>query len=361
VGKRLIFAVVKADAYGHGSAAVSKVLLENGADALAVASLNEAAALRKAGVDCPILALSLTPDDCCEALVTHDVTPVTSSLENARVISAVAAGAGLTKDVFAAVDTGMGRIGVAPDAAGAAEIARIAALPNIRLAGAFAHFATSDERDKTYALRQAAVFDEFVERLRRLGLDPGVLTHANSGGVMELPSTLYDAVRPGIMLYGCYPSDEMDRAAFPLRPVMSVKARIIHIKTVPPGVSISYGRAFTTRRESVIGTLNLGYADGFPRILSDNKCRVIVRGQYAPIAGKICMDQCMIDLSDIPGAARGDEAVVMGVQGDLSVTAEELGKKSGAIAYEVLCAFGRRLPKVYKGRGAEGAEDQQND
>jgi alanine racemase len=346
-GSRVI-AVVKADAYGHGAVPVSEVLLENGADVLAAGTLQEAVILREAGFTCPVLILGLTPNDCCDTLMEYDLIPVTASYENARAIAKAAEAAGVRKDVFMAVDTGMGRIGVSPDELGAAETARIHALPHLRLQGVFAHFATADDADKRYALEQTRRFNAFCERLRQAGVDPGTRTHANSAAVMALPEALFDAVRPGIILYGCYPAARMRTAEFPLRPVMSVKAKIAYLKRVPKGTPISYGCAFTTQRESLIGTLGLGYADGLPRILT-GKGRVVVRGAYAPIVGTICMDQCMIDVTDIKDAAPGDEAIVMGAQGDASVPAEEIAEKTGAINYEILCGFGQRLPKVYVG------------
>jgi alanine racemase len=341
-----VIAVVKADAYGHGAVPVSKVLLENGADVLAAGTLQEALVLREAGFGCPILILGLTPNDCCDTLTAYDLIPVTASLENARAIAKAAETAGVEKEVFVAVDTGMGRIGVPPDEAGAAETARIHDLPHLRIKGIFGHFATADEADKRYASEQTRRFNAFCEHLRRLGVDPGIRTHANSAAVMELPESLFDAVRPGIILYGCYPAARMQTADFPLRPVMAVKAKITYLKRVPKGTPISYGRMFITQRESLIGTLSLGYADGLPRALT-GKGRVVLREAYAPIVGAICMDQCMIDVTDVPGAAPGDEAIIMGAQGDACVSAEEIAEKTGAISYEVLCGFGQRLPKVY--------------
>jgi alanine racemase len=347
-GNSRVIAVVKADAYGHGAVPVSKTLLENGADILAAGTLQEAVVLREAGFACPVLILGLTPDDCCDILTEYDLIPVTASYENARAIARAAETAGVRKDVFLAVDTGMGRIGLPPDAIGAAEAARIHALPNLRLRGIFGHFATADEPDKRYALEQAERFNAFCERLRRSGVDPGMRTHANSAAVLELPSALFDAVRPGIILYGCHPAARTDTGDFPLRPVMSVKAKITYLKKVPPGTPISYGRAFTTQRESLIGTLALGYADGLSRSLT-GKGRVLLRGTYAPIVGRICMDQCMIDVTDIPEASQGDETIVMGSHGEKRVSAEEIGEKTGTVSYEVLCGFGQRLPKVYIG------------
>ncbi|MDR2356267.1 MAG: alanine racemase [Clostridiales Family XIII bacterium] len=343
-----VIAVVKADAYGHGAVPVSKVLLKNGADILAAGTLQEAVTLREAGFACPVLILGLTPDDCCDTLMEYDLIPVTASYENARAIARAAETAGLQKDVFVAVDTGMGRIGVPPDESGVAETVRIHGLGNLRLQGIFSHFATADEPDKRYARKQTRRFDAFCERLLESGVDPGMRTHANSAAVLELPAALYDAVRPGIILYGCPPAARTQTKDFPLRPVMSVKAKITYLKKVPPGTPISYGRTFTTQRESLIGTLALGYADGLPRVLS-GKGRVILRGSYAPIVGTICMDQCMIDVTDIPGAAPGDEAIIMGSEGGKTVSAEEIGEKTGTVNYEILCGFGQRLPKVYIG------------
>ncbi|MDR1571673.1 MAG: alanine racemase [Clostridiales Family XIII bacterium] len=349
-GGRQVMGVVKADAYGHGAAAVSRVLLENGADSLAVATLDEAAALRDAGFDCPVLVLGPTPDECCGALMEYGLTPVTAVCENAAAISRAAAAAGVEKGLFVAVDTGMGRIGVPADASGARELARIASLPNIRLEGVFSHFATADERDKSYAMEQISLFDRFCGMIEAMGLKPGVRTFANSAALMGIPSALYDAVRPGIALYGCYPSGDVSRDSLALAPAMSVKARITHIKRVPPGTSISYGRKFTAERESVIATLPLGYANGLPRFIS-GKGRVIARGEYAPLVGTVCMDQCMADVTGIAGVERGDEVVVMGADGGREIRAEEIGKKTGTISYEALCGFGRCLPRVYRGPG----------
>ncbi|MDR2770787.1 MAG: alanine racemase [Clostridiales Family XIII bacterium] len=340
-----VIAVVKADAYGHGAVPVSKVLLKTGADILAAGTLQEAVALREAGFACPILILGLTPDDCCDILMAYELTPVTASYENACAIARAAEAAGRQKDVFVAVDTGMGRIGVPPDEIGAAETARIHALPHLRLQGIFSHFATADEPDKAYARKQTARFDAFCERLRRAGVDPGMRTQANSAALLALPDALCDAVRPGIILYGCHPAGAKAED-FPLRPVMSVKAKITYLKRVPRGTPISYGRTFTTQRESLIATLALGYADGLPRFLT-GKGRVIVRGAYAPIVGAICMDQCMIDVTDVPGVSPGDEVILMGAQGDKRISAEEIGEKTGTVSYEILCGFGQRLPKVY--------------
>lgn len=346
VGGKEIIGVVKADGYGHGAIAVSKVLLENGVKILAVATLQEAITLREAGITCPIVMLGVTPDMYAGTLMEYDITPVTSSYENAAAISEAAKDAGKIIETFIAIDTGMGRIGFLPDDENVEEFIKISRLSNLKIKGLFSHFATADEREKTYAEQQLSHFNTFHEKLKQAGVAIPLRTFANSSAIMELPSAHFDAVRPGIVLYGCYPSGEVDRSQLSIKPVMSVKANIVHLKKVPSGFSVSYGRKFTTHRESLIATLALGYADGYPRFLS-GKGRVIVNGVYAPVAGNICMDQCMIDVTDVPGVKLGDEVVIMGSQGNLKILADEIGEKTGTINYEVVCAFGQRLPKVY--------------
>jgi len=343
---REIIGVVKADGYGHGAAAVSGVLLENGVKILAVATLREAISLRENGFVCPIVMLGITPELYADVLPEYDITPVTSSFENAFAISEAAKAAGKVIEAFVAVDTGMGRIGFLPDDACVKDLKKISELSHLKIKGLFSHFATADERDKTYAKQQLSLYNRFYENLIREGITIPARTFANSAAIMELPLAHFDMVRPGIVLYGCYPSGEVDKNQLSIKPVMSVKANIIHLKKVKSGFSVSYGRKFTTERESLIATLALGYADGYPRFLS-GKGRVIVNGVYAPVAGNICMDQCMIDVTDVPGVKLGDEAVIMGSQGGLSILADEIGEKTGTINYEIVCAFGQRLPKVY--------------
>lgn len=345
-GDREIIGVVKADGYGHGSVEVSKVLLENGVNTLAVATLQEAITLREAGIVCPIVMLGITPEMYADTLLKYDITPVTSSYENAAAISEAAKSADKVVEAFVAVDTGMGRIGFLPDDECIEEIKKIGRLSNLRIKGLFSHFATADEKDKTYAELQLAHYNRISEKLNQAGVDVQMRTFANSAAIMEIPAAYFDAVRPGIILYGCYPSGEVDKSQLSIKPVMSVKANIVHLKKVKPGFSISYGRKFTTGRESLIATLALGYADGYPRYLS-GKGRVIVNGVYAPVVGNICMDQCMVDVTDVPEVKLGDEVVLMGSQGGLTILADEIGEKTGTINYEIVCAFGQRLPKVY--------------
>lgn len=346
VGDKDIIGVVKADGYGHGSVAVSKVLLENGVKALAIATLQEAITLREAGFTCPIIMLGLTPPMYADTLLKYDITPVTSSFENAEALSAAAEAEGKVIEVYAAIDTGMGRIGFLPEDETIEEFKKISRLSNLKIGGLFSHFATADEKDKAYAEQQLARYNAIYEELKQAGIDIPIRTLANSAAIMEIPAAHFDAVRPGIILYGCYPSGEVDKNQLSIKPVMSVKANIVHLKRVKPGFSVSYGRKFITERDSLIATLSLGYADGYPRYLS-GKGRVIVNGVYAPVVGNICMDQCMVDVTDVPGVKLGDEVVIMGSQGGLTILADEIGEKTGTINYEVVCAFGQRLPKVY--------------
>lgn len=342
-----IIGVIKADGYGHGSVQTADVLRRNGVKSFAVATLSEAIKLRENGVNEEIIMLGLTPDLYADIIVTYDITPVVCSAANARTISQAAADAGKTVQGLIAVDTGMGRIGYLPeDPDTIEEIQTIASLSNFQIKGIFSHFATADSADKTYAKEQQKRYNDFYDKLTAAGVAVPMRTFANSASVMELPLAYFDAVRPGIILYGCYPSAEVDKSQLSIKPVMSVKANIIHLKKVPEGTTISYGRTFTAARESLIATLALGYADGFPRPYS-KVGKVIVNGAFAPIAGNICMDQCMIDVTDVPDVKLGDEVIIMGSDGKNTILADDIGDATGTINYEIVCAFGQRLPKIY--------------
>lgn len=342
-----IIGVVKADGYGHGSVKVAEVLRANGVDTFAVSTLQEAIVLREAGATEQIISLSLTPNFYSNVLVEYNITPVISSLENARAISKTAAEVGKTVSGFIAADTGMGRIGYLTwDENAVSEIKEISQLPNFKIAGLFSHMSTADSADKTFSRQQEQCFNEFYDKLIAAGIEIPMRTFANSASVMELPSVYFDAVRPGIILYGCYPSDDVDKSSLSLKPVMSVKATISHLKDVPAGFSVSYGREFISKRPSKIATIALGYADGYPRPYAP-KGEVIVNGVKAPLAGNICMDQCMIDVTDVPDVKVGDEVIVMGSDGKNTILADDIAKATGTINYEIICAFGQRLPKVY--------------
>ena len=346
-GRELI-GVIKADAYGHGSVNCAEVLRENGVKTFAIATLQEAITLREAGAKEEIIMLGLTPDMYADTIVDYDITPVVCDSANARAISDAAAAKGKTVSGLIAVDTGMGRIGyLADDTAYAIEdVKKIEALPNFKIKGLFSHMATADAADKTYSKEQEAKYNSFYEALTKAGIKLPFRTFANSASIMEIPSVYFDAVRPGIILYGCYPSDEVDFNQLSIKPVMSVKATIVHLKDVPENFSVGYGRKYISTKPARIATLALGYADGYPRPYSPN-AKVIVNGVVCPVAGNICMDQCMVDVSAVPNVKVGDEVIVMGSDGVNSVTADDIAKATGTISYEICCAFGQRLPKVY--------------
>lgn len=342
-----IIGVIKADAYGHGSVEVAKVLKENGVKTFAIATLREAITLREAGITDEIIMLGLTPDMYAETIVKYDITPVVCASENAKAISEAAKIEGKTVSGLIAVDTGMGRIGYLPDDETAVEdVKKIATLSNFKIKGIFSHMATADAFDKEFSKTQEERYIGFYEKLKAAGIDVPFRTFANSASIMEIPSVHYDAVRPGIILYGCYPSDEVDKNQLSIKPAMSVKANIIHLKKVGKGFSVGYGRKFISERESLIATIALGYADGYPRPYSA-KANVLINGVIAPIAGNICMDQCMIDVTDVPNVKVGDEVIIMGSDGKNTILADDIANATGTINYEIVCAFGQRLPKVY--------------
>lgn len=342
-----IIGVIKADGYGHGSVEIAKVLKENGVKTFAIATLQEAVTLRDAGISEEIIMLGLTPDMYADTIVKYDITPVVCDSENAAAISEAAKAAGKTVKGLIAVDTGMGRIGYLTDDANAIEdIKKIEKLSNFEIKGMFSHMATADAFDKTFSKEQEDKYTSFYESLKSAGVNIPFRTFANSASIMEIPSVYYDAVRPGIILYGCYPSNEVDKNQLSIKPVMSVKANIIHLKKVGKGFSVGYGRKFIAERESIIATVALGYADGYPRPYSA-KAKVIVNGVMAPIAGNICMDQCMIDVTDVPNVKMGDEVIIMGSDGKNTILADDIAEATGTINYEIVCAFGQRLPKVY--------------
>ncbi len=348
IGDREMIGVIKADAYGHGAVKVAEVLRANGVKTFAIATLQEAISLREAGATEKIIMLGLTPDMYADTLLSYDITPVLCSSDNAMAINEAAKKAGKTISGLIAVDTGMGRIGYLADQIeeSVEDIKKIAALKNFQIEGLFSHMSTADAYDKTYSHQQESKFNRFYDALLAAGISVPTKTLANSASIMELPTIHFDACRPGIILYGCYPSAEVDKNQLSIKPVMSVKANIVHLKEVPVGFSVGYGRKFISERPSKIATIALGYADGYPRPYSQY-AKVIVNGSMAPIAGNICMDQCMIDVTDVPDVKVGDEVIVMGSDGTNTILADHIADATGTINYEICCAFGQRLPKVY--------------
>ena len=360
-GAREVIAIVKADAYGHGAVPVARALAAEGVTRFGVALVEEGRALREAGIRGEVLVLGGFGEDQADEIVELGLTATIFHPGHADALNEAARRAGRAAPVHVKIDTGMGRLGFAVDAAPDA-IAAVTRLPGLRLDGVMTHFADADLADPAYAREQMMRFDRVVEALASRGVSAPIRHAANSAAVMAASSwrsamggPLYEAVRPGLMLYGARPGPAVG-AGVDLRPVLSLTTRILLLKRVPPGTPISYGRTFVTRRESLIAVLPIGYADGYPRALS-NAGRVLVRGRAAPVVGRVCMDLTMVDVTDVPGAAEGDEAVVIGTQGAAAITVEEVADGAGTIAYEILCGIGPRVPRRYldaasAGRGA---------
>ena len=341
---RQVLAVVKAQAYGHGAVRVSRRLLALGAAMLGVALVEEGKELRDAGIEAPILLMGPMFPEQAEAAATLNLTPAVYSMPVARALSEAAGKLGRKISVHAKIDTGMGRIGVTPeDAPGF--VSALRGLSGIEVTGLMTHFADADLRDKRFASEQMDRFEALLRELDAMGVDLPARHAANSAAVLDFRRALFTMVRPGLMLYGYNPLEQATEGA-DLRPALSLVSRIAFLKKVPAGVPISYGRTFVSKRESVIATLPIGYADGYSRGLS-NKGEALVRGRRARVAGRVCMDMCMIDVTDVPGVREGDEVVLIGSQSGERITADEIAVKTGTIPYEVLCGIGSRVPRIY--------------
>jgi len=340
-----VLAVVKARAYGHGAVEMSKRLLRLGADMLGVALVEEGRELREAGIDAPVLVMGATFPEQAEEMVSLKLTPAIFGLSVAQALSEAAYKRRTTINVHVKIDTGMGRIGIAPEDVPEL-IAALQKLRNISVQGLMTHFADADLRDKQFASKQMDRFESLLKALEAKKIKVPVRHAANSAAVLDFHRAFFTMVRPGLMLYGYNPLEEGALGA-DLRPVLSLVTRIAFIKKVPTGVPISYGRTFTTKRESAIATLPIGYADGYGRGLS-NKGEALVRGMRVPVVGRVCMDMCMIDVTDVPAAREGDDVVLIGSQGSERITADDIAAKIGTIAYEVLCGISSRVPRIYQ-------------
>lgn len=341
-----IMAVVKANAYGHGAVEVAKRLSEAGATYFGVATQQEALELRQAGIHLPILILGFTPLEDAELTVEHGITQTIFSLAQGEALSRAAVKSGRKAAVHLKIDTGMGRIGMPPHEETIKEIAQLVKLPGLKVEGIFTHLAQADAPDKSSALQQTLRFSNFIQRLEINGIFIPLKHAANSAATIELPETHFNLVRPGIMLYGLPPGAAINQDQLTLRPALTWKTRIAHLKEVPKGTSISYGGTYITGRTTKVATLPLGYADGLMRVLS-NRGEVLVNGHRAPIIGRVCMDQTMIDVTGIDQVAVGDEVTIIGKQGQEEITAGELAEKAGTINYEVVCSISSRVVRKY--------------
>lgn len=342
-----MMAVVKANAYGHGDAVLARYFQEFGADWFAVSNIEEAVTLRKSGATLPILILGMTPCEYAEELSRYDVTQSVYSAAYAGELEAAARRVGVTLSVHVKVDTGMTRIGFSDRDVD--EIERVYRSKTLRASGIFTHFACSDEKGEdaqAYTRGQYARFESVCRSLMDRGIEVGLRHCCNSGAILAYPEMQMDMVRPGVILYGLPPSDEL-RDGADLRPVMTLYSRIAMIKTVESGIPVSYGRTYTTPEPRRIATVACGYADGYPRILS-NRAYMLAGGRRAPVIGRVCMDQTMLDVTDCPDAHEGDTVVLAGGEGPAF---EELAELAGTIHYELVCNVGRRVPRLYRRAG----------
>lgn len=350
--KTKILAVIKTDGYGHGGVPIAKMLEQlDFMFGYAAATYEEAHVLREAGVKKPILILGYTFPYCYEELIREEIRPAVYRRDTVEELVAAAAKVGQKAKVHIKVDTGMGRIGITPDEEGLEFVRFLMGHPELEVEGIFTHFAKSDEEDKTSAYHQLALFQNFIDRIQtELGLTIPVKHCSNSAAILEMPQANMDMVRAGITTYGLYPSEEVSKDIVPLRAAMSLYSHIVYCKTIHAGQSVSYGGLFTAQKDTRVATIPVGYGDGYPRSLS-GKGYVLIRGKKAPILGRVCMDQFMVDISEIPGVMEGDKVTLLGVDGTERITAEELGELSGRFNYEFVCDLGKRIPRVYRQHG----------
>jgi alanine racemase len=345
-----IMAVVKADAYGHGAVAVAQEVMENGAAYLAVAFLDEALELRRAGISAPILVLGYTSEQGLPLAIEYNIT---LNVYQRNILKALAAlsSAARPVNIHIKLDTGMGRLGLHNEAEAISFIEEALALPHVNVEGIFTHYACADEADKTYTIMQHERFDAVVRYFAEKKVGFRYIHAGNSATAIDSPELTYNMVRLGISMYGLYPSEEVHKERIDLQPVMSLKTGVVMLKELPKGSGISYGSIYHTELESErIATLPVGYADGFSRMLT-GKAQALIHGQKVPIVGTICMDQCMINVSSVDEVQLEDEVVLLGRQGESVITADELSVQLGTINYEITCMISHRVPRVYMREG----------
>lgn len=344
-----IMAIIKADGYGHGFKAIASVLLKNGVDAFGVATIDEAIQIRNAGFTLPVLILGVVLEDEYKAAIENEISLCVTNTDTAVKISQIAKKIGKNAKIHVKLDTGMGRIGFVcgdNDTEVANEILNISNLPYITIEGLFSHFSRADENDTSYTNLQFERFCGICDTLKSTGLDIPFCHICNSAGIIQYPDYHLDMVRCGIITYGLYPSEEVDRGKLNLIPAMTVKTKITDIKEIRHESLISYGGNYKAVLGQKIATIAIGYADGFSRILS-GRAKVLINGQLANVVGNICMDQCMIDVTDINSIKTGDEVIIFGSDGNNTITVESVALLLGTINYEVVCSVGKRIPRAY--------------
>ena len=351
-----MIAVVKADAYGHGAVPIAH-LIENHDYiwGFAAATAEEAVHLRQAGITKPILILGIVFDEYFPELVQYDIRPAVCEYDEAKKLSDEAVLQNKTVHIHIALDTGMTRIGYADIPESVEEIKKIAELPNLEIEGMFTHFARADEYDRSPAMVQLERYQDFSKRVEEAGVDIPLHHCSNSAGIIRVPEANLSIVRAGITIYGIYPSSEVERDIVKLAPVMELKSHITYVKDVPAGAAISYGGTYVADKKKRVATIPVGYADGYPRMLS-NKGWVLIHGKKAPICGRVCMDQFMVDVTEIPDVKTGDEVTLLGKDGDEVISADTLGDLSGRFSYEFVCNISKRVPRIYIRDGKECGE-----
>lgn len=345
-----ICAVIKANGYGHGAVRLAKEMENIGIDHLAVATLNEAIELRNHRCSLPILVLGYTPDEKAALVVAYNLKQTIYTKKQAEVISAAAKKAGKTACLHVKIDTGMSRLGFQPTPETIEQIVALTGYSNIYIEGIYTHYATADEPDKQEALLQFEKYQWVIEQLSAKKCDIPVHHTANSAAIIDLPQTHLNMVRAGIMIYGLYPSPYVNQDGIRLKRVMSLKTRVAHVKEIMPGTGVSYGLTFRAAQKMTIATLPVGYADGYTRLLG-GKAEVSINGLKTPVIGRICMDQCMIDVTDMD-VKQGDEVILYALSPEMGDTADDVARKLGTINYEITCMISRRVPRVYL-RGGE--------
>ena len=343
-----IIAVVKTDAYGHGAVPLAK--LTEGLEYLwgfATATVDEAIELRKAGIEKPVLILGYSFPESYEQIVKYDICQTIFTLEMAEALSKEAVRQNKEARVHIKLDTGMGRIGYQSSECAVADVTKMKTLPMLKLEGVFTHFANADIRNQQDTLKQIAKFDEMICAMEKAGVSFGLRHCANSAGIIELTEHKFNLVRAGIISFGLWPSDEVKKDVVPLKPILSLKSHVVYVKEVEEGTPVSYGSTWRAPEKRLIATVPIGYGDGYPRSLS-NKGYVLIKGCIAPIVGRVCMDQMMVDVTDVPGPVKtGDRVTLIGQDGEHCITAEMLGDLSGRFNYELMCDLGNRIPRIY--------------
>ena len=345
-----VLAIIKADAYGHGALRVARALTEIDINNFGVATAEEAIQLRKHGIDADILLLDYAFEESYTELIENNITSTVFEYKHAKKLNDIAGILGKKADIHIKLDTGMGRIGFIPSNESFEIIKKIYELENITVSGIYTHFACADMTDKAMTYRQIEIFDSFCEKLEKGGINIPTKHLCNSAGIMEFSSAYANMVRNGIITYGLYPSDEVNKNEIHLSPAMSIKSHVVYVKEVDENFTVSYGATYVTNGKTKIATIPIGYADGYPRSLS-NKGRVLIKGKSAPIIGRVCMDQMMVDVTDIDDVKQGDVVTIIGTDGDETITVEELANNSGSFNYEFVCNVNKRVPRVYVKNG----------